>query len=308
MKKDDEGTPTNWNGYEMYQDRGFAVPYCSNRNMELGEINGNLIYLTSYKRLGYTRVELIFPKKEDLGITLEKALEFCKENKIPKLIIHSPAEIDIGKVSMTIGTYVIGLENSIDELWKGLKKQTRNQVRQAEKKGVKVAPADSKNFESWWKIYIDAVEKKGFSITDRALVENVYKGAKSAKLFKSTVDDKMIAGAFIIEGKGLFWWLGATDFDYQSHRPNHLLQWEIIKYGKEKGFEYYDLGGIMIDDPNHGPSRFKAGWGGELRKWYEYEVEFPSSKTKFIKLGRKYMPKKMIKAMREKKSKRGKSK
>jgi lipid II:glycine glycyltransferase (peptidoglycan interpeptide bridge formation enzyme) len=308
MKSDDEAKQINWDGYEMYQNRGFAAPYCSIRNMELSEINGNLIYLTSYKRLGYTRLELIFPKKQDFGKTLDEVVTFCKEYKIPKLVIHTPNRIEFGKVSATIGTYVIDLATSIDDLWKGLKKETRNQVRQAEKKGVKVALADKDDFEDWWQIYENAVEKKGFSKTDRPLVEEVYRKARSAKLFKSLVEDKMIAGAFIMKGKGLFWWLGATDFEYLPYRPNHLLQWEIIKYGKENGFEFYDLGGIMLDNPKHGPSRFKAGWGGELRKWHQYEVEFSSSKTKFIKLGRKYMPKKVIKAMRERKSKRGKSK
>ncbi|MGI6449931.1 MAG: GNAT family N-acetyltransferase [Desulfitobacteriia bacterium] len=38
-------------------------------------------------------------------------------------------------------------------------------------------------------------------------------------------------------------WGGASYRQYQHYRPNEALQWEAIKYWKERGLKFYEMGG-----------------------------------------------------------------
>ena len=56
--------------------------------------------------------------------------------------------------------------------------------------------------------------------------------------------------------------LGATSSKGMKTKGSYLLQWEMIKFLKELGCRYYDLGGIN-PDKNPGVYHFKAGLGGK---------------------------------------------
>ena len=52
--------------------------------------------------------------------------------------------------------------------------------------------------------------------------------------------------------------------------PNHLLQWEAIRWAKAAGYKVYDFWGAPDDfvesDPLWGVWRFKAGFNGQVIK------------------------------------------
>jgi lipid II:glycine glycyltransferase (peptidoglycan interpeptide bridge formation enzyme) len=63
------------------------------------------------------------------------------------------------------------------------------------------------------------------------------------------------------------------DADLRKTRSNHLLQWEIMRWGAANGFSYYDLGGVDLQSAPGIPQdeshplwnlyEFKRGWGAE---------------------------------------------
>jgi peptidoglycan pentaglycine glycine transferase (the first glycine) len=71
---------------------------------------------------------------------------------------------------------------------------------------------------------------------------------------------------------------GSTDAE-RERMPNHLLQWEAMRWAKHKGCAQYDLWGVPDEDQQTleaeftrrseglwGVYRFKRGFGGELRR------------------------------------------
>jgi len=69
-------------------------------------------------------------------------------------------------------------------------------------------------------------------------------------------------------------------------RANRFLHYEDIKYFKELGYRFYDLGGIAKDtqdDKLQGINKFKEGFGGELVRQYNYYSPLYSI---FLKLSR----------------------
>jgi lipid II:glycine glycyltransferase (peptidoglycan interpeptide bridge formation enzyme) len=64
--------------------------------------------------------------------------------------------------------------------------------------------------------------------------------------------------------------------------PNHLLQWEAMRWAKAQGCSFYDMWGApeKLDetDPMWGVYRFKMGFRGEFATWlgaYDWPVSTP---------------------------------
>lgn len=93
---------------------------------------------------------------------------------------------------------------------------------------------------------------------------------------KSQPDGLIISGTILmITGKKAWYLYGASDNLYRNLMPNYLIQWEMIKWAKERGCTLYDFRGISGDlsEENHlyGLYKFKKGFNPEFT---EYIGEF----------------------------------
>lgn len=72
----------------------------------------------------------------------------------------------------------------------------------------------------------------------------------------------------MITGNKMWYLYGASSNTYRNLMPNHLLQWEMIKWARNHGCTLYDFrgvsGDIREDNPLYGLYRFKKGFNGDL--------------------------------------------
>jgi peptidoglycan pentaglycine glycine transferase (the first glycine) len=75
---------------------------------------------------------------------------------------------------------------------------------------------------------------------------------------------------------------GASRSVHREKMPNHLLQWEAMRWAQEQGCTVYDMWGApeVLDDsdPLWGVYRFKQGFGGQLVRYigaWDYPVSRP---------------------------------
>lgn len=61
-----------------------------------------------------------------------------------------------------------------------------------------------------------------------------------------------------------YWSAGASSEEARSKGLPLLLQWYIIQWFKEHGYQRYYMGGYDIKNPHDGPSLFKRGFGGQI--------------------------------------------
>ncbi|OGH99875.1 MAG: hypothetical protein A2104_08900 [Candidatus Melainabacteria bacterium GWF2_32_7] len=74
-------------------------------------------------------------------------------------------------------------------------------------------------------------------------------------------DDKVIAyNLILVNDKGLCYWNGAFDTDYEVYSPSKLLFNELIKYSYENNYEYFDF--MRGSDP------FKLQWTNDITTNY----------------------------------------
>jgi len=96
-------------------------------------------------------------------------------------------------------------------------------------------------------------------------------------LFAAYLNKTMIGGVviFITNSSTVLAFYISHNNEYQSYRPVNLLFYEILKWGKLKGYHYLDLGTFTLHmEPNWGLGRFKENHNahGFLRDTYELMV------------------------------------
>lgn len=123
----------------------------------------------------------------------------------------------------------------------------------------------------------------GFSFEDFML--HVCLWGKRRHLFAARHEGRMIAGLGVLLGSGLLIEVEAADSPIcraQGIFANDLLKYEIMKWGWERGFTWFDLAGVAPEPRSEKEAnirRFKSKFGGEY-------VEYPSFHRWFGPAGR----------------------
>jgi hypothetical protein len=164
-------------------------------------------------------------------------------------------------------TFLLDLSPPLDDLRKALDQKWRNQLNRAEKNGLKVIAGDGiKEYQSFLEIYKEMWKRKRFETTvdvdEFAHIQDELAIGHRMKILICTLNDKPVAGIVCSAlGNSAIYLLGATSDSGLQAKGAYLLQWTMIRWLKEHGFQYYDLGGIN-PDRNPGVYHFKQGLSG----------------------------------------------
>lgn len=170
-------------------------------------------------------------------------------------------------------TIVLDLVPDENTLLAQMKEKWRYNVRLAGRKGVTVRAAETvDDLRAWYRLLETTSERDQFGIhtLDYYLhIWDLFVPHKQARLFLAEYDRQLLAGIFV----GLFaqqaiYLYGASSNEQRQLMPNHLLQWEAIRWAKQEGARLYDFWGIPDTDAEEeamaGVYRFKRGWGGRV--------------------------------------------
>jgi peptidoglycan pentaglycine glycine transferase (the first glycine) len=164
------------------------------------------------------------------------------------------------------------------ELLAKMRKSTRYGVRKAQRESVEVI--EPEDFQRAWETFYGWIEataerKEGFTIRrPKAYLHDMMRAMHDAKLghlFLAVHEGMPLAGVFVFTFGEKYWFMhGASSTEKRSYNPNHLLQWEVMRWARRRGIRYYDMVGIpkpedrSEDDPYYGVYRFKIGFGGDV--------------------------------------------
>ena len=171
----------------------------------------------------------------------------------------------------------VSLNKPEEELFKDIKKSTRNEIRRASKEGVKCGLLS--NTVEGLKIHKDYYEKNGLGSVSVDRYLNDLQVRVTVAMYQAKVisvhtyllcDQKKIVRLLFsstipieygVEGNVVGW-------------ANRSLHWYDIKYFKAMGFDIYDFGGIAVgdklDSKTEKINRFKKLFGGEIVVYYNY--------------------------------------
>ena len=183
-------------------------------------------------------------------------------------------------------TIIIDLTQDLDTIFKNMKKEVRYKINKAQRSGVIIRK--NEDFDKFFKIYRHFIQKKGIkSLFDIFGVGSTsFESMKrNGTLFVAKHNDELLIGTLCLEDDSHIeaWLGGSTRFNADSNKKkiisyaDRLIDWEIIKYAKEKGIREFDLGGIWSEEEaakdivKQGINDFKLRSGGELVTRYSYQ-------------------------------------
>jgi len=198
-------------------------------------------------------------KHYGMKITEFRYPEMLIEGKTSQTKIYSFKDLKINAnwVKRKVCAMQFDLLKSEEELFNGITKRYRQQIRREEKDGIKVfqTKVDEKFEEYYKKIYIPLFKKK-------KLKPFPLEYLKQGTLWYAEKDGKMLSGAvfFVDEVYASQAFTASNHERYNGHR---LLIWETIKYYKRQGCRRFNFGG--------GESDYKRGFGSEKFDIWTYQ-------------------------------------
>jgi peptidoglycan pentaglycine glycine transferase (the first glycine) len=181
-------------------------------------------------------------------------------------------------------TILLDLTPDPDDILARMKSKTRYNIRLAGRKGVTVREGTAEDLPGFYRLMRITGQRDDFGIHS----ESYYQAAHQlfvpqglARLFLATFEDKVLGGivAFAF-GQRAWYMYGASSDEHRKLMPNYLLQWEAIKWARERGCLTYDLWGIPDEeeavlereftkrsDGLWGVYRFKRGFGGQAVRY-----------------------------------------
>lgn len=226
------------------------------------------------------------PDKKILKALLEKIRElanqentiFCQMNILDETMPQKEKELlSLGfkksfEEIQPKNTLILDLTKSEEEILKQMKPKGRYNIKVAQKHGVVVKEIKNlKEFSDYGKIHEETIKRDKISARPFEYLKNLFQMLKENNLgtaFIAYYKNRPIAGIIVsLAGEKATYMYGASLYDYRNLMSTYLLQWQAMKYAKEKGAKIYDLFGIApTDDPKHkwaGITRFKKQFGGK---------------------------------------------
>lgn len=218
---------------------------------------------TALKHIGYTFVRI-----EPLqGCQVEAYRSFETYNRQPE---H---------------TWLLDVTASEETLLAEMHAKTRYNIRLAEKKGVVVKEESSASI--FWELNQVTVERDGFKNHDRAYFDTLLQLPNTKQLVAWYQDIPIASIILFWHGSTMYYFYGASSNEHRNVMAPYLLQWQGIRFAKERGCERYDFWGIAepvagperdgvqclhdlcwnATQPLSGVTRFKAGFGGYARSY-----------------------------------------
>ena len=178
-------------------------------------------------------------------------------------------------------TIIIDIRRTEDEILAKMKQKTRYNIRLAEKKGVTVRAWD--DVDAFHKMMLVTGGRDGFGVHSLEYYKRAYEllhPSGLGEILVAAYEGKPLAALFVAQsGKRAYYLYGASTNEERNRMPTYILQWEAMKWAKERGCDEYDLWGVPDEDEETleadfqsrsdglwGVYRFKRGFGGEVKR------------------------------------------
>ncbi len=155
----------------------------------------------------------------------------------------------------------INLQRDLGEIWEGLEGSARRAIKKAQRSGVVVHIAEGKEeLRKFFKLHL-GIRKYKYRLVAQPYpffeyIWDEFLAKQDGALMLAEHKGDFIGGVLFLEWKDtLYYKFNASNPDFLSIRPNDLVIWEGIKYGKLKGLKSFDFG--ISDWDQEGLVRYK---------------------------------------------------
>ncbi len=183
--------------------------------------------------------------------------------------------------------WVLNIDKPESELLGNMHPKNRYNIHLAENKGVAIEIIENdfeKYFEDFYSLMKKTAKRNNFKLHPKVYYRNILKNCeenKNAFLILARYGDpsnkigasKILAiNLILLFGETAYFVFGGSSDEYKNLMSPHLSHWQGIIEAKNRGYKFYNFGGIGADGKHwEGISRFKKGFGGQL---FEYSDSY----------------------------------
>lgn len=250
-----------------------------------------------FGRIGYvTRAPILAAADPALAQALvSELLRIGREQRIAYLAIQPPdnnreltghlAErgFQTGLVDLApTATCIIDLAGSLDDILSRMHKKTRQNVRRSLRRGITVREGSQEDLLAFHRLLQSTSLRRGFTSYEKEYFHDMWQAFTphdGMKLFLAEMDGELVSAYLVVAfGETVIPKRSAWSGSHARLKPNEAAQWAAIKWAKEQGFRYYDLGGfddetarairageLDAEALTQSVASFKLGFGGELK-------------------------------------------
>lgn len=169
----------------------------------------------------------------------------------------------------------LSIDADEDSILAGFRPKTRYNIRLAGRKGVTVRPGERDDLPAFHRIWQETAARQNFSVRGLdhlyQLWDLIVVPGHGAMLL-AEYDGLLLAGVIVTSFGSKAWYLyGGTSNAHRERMPMYLLQWEAIRWAKERGCTLYDFLGVSChmdpQDPMYGLYRFKRGFNPDYTEF-----------------------------------------
>jgi len=173
-------------------------------------------------------------------------------------------------------------KKTVEDLWKGLRKTVRQEIRAGEAQGIYVEGCkNEEEVKQFYSMYLGTVKRhKNIPLPFSAF--EFFCKSSNADILLAKKDGKVLGGsAFLFYEPFVHYFLNASDYQFRKWNVGHMVLWSAMqKYKNSTGYDYFDLGGTR---KGSSLEVFKRGWGSKEYPIYEVGAGSAGSDKSFLR-------------------------
>jgi peptidoglycan pentaglycine glycine transferase (the first glycine) len=173
----------------------------------------------------------------------------------------------------------VPLPGDEDALLASFHEKWRYNVRLATRKGVRVeCEGGAGAVDRFYDLLLVTAQRDGFRVRARSYFQQMRELLLErglGQLFMTYAGETAVSGAIaFVLGRQCWYVYGASDNDHRHLMPNHLMQWEMMRWAQGRGCSVYDMRGVSpevdgepVEGHLAGLNRFKRGFGASYHEY-----------------------------------------
>ena len=214
---------------------------------------------------------LLVSEKRAAGILLDASQKMLDGAGVDHIELRHLKLCDaIGVTRQHKVTMILSLEENEEKQWALLDAKVRNQVRKAEKNGLKTVVGHMDLLDGFYKVFCRNMRDLGTPVYSRNFFRNVLEEFPDTTRILSVIHDgRTIASALLTWYRDTLevpW--ASSNRDFRQLCPNNILYWEAIRFAIGLGVHRFDFG---RSTPGEGTFKFKKQWGANpVQLYWQY--------------------------------------
>lgn len=181
-------------------------------------------------------------------------------------------------------------DHDVDSIMSKFKPKTRTLIRKCIKEGVHTTwGRDEESLRRFYSMYQEMSQRKGLGARDYDYFVRMRDAYPELRIYTAWHEGDALAAGLTIDYHGKMYYLYAGSRDLKRRlNANHLMNYDMIRWGIEAGAEQYDFGGVFSLDPSDGLYVFKHSFcraDGVTEYLGEIDVVYSPAKAALYRRG-----------------------